>query len=260
MLIAATAYLTKNDDHNAAQLLIYGFFGTLRSWWDNCLNKEEIKFLQNSTNDEGEQNVVHRIVYAITKHFVGDSRILQERSSEILQNIRCRILSDFIWYHDVFISKVMIRHDARALYWKERFLYGLLRALTKKVQETLRKKHHGTIPYDDLTYGDLITEVKKEGLKLCSQLRLQYKIKKDLIASKKDLGSFCSKYDIEMPVSPSQKHNISTYTTKRKSYSNKEYSKKNHRKYKSHRYKSQKSQDPTKPHKREIRCFKSGQK
>ena len=33
-----------------------------------------------------------------------------------------------------------------------------------------------------------------------------------------------------------------------------------HRKYKSHRYKSQKSQDPTKPHKREIRCFKCGQK
>ena len=56
----------------------------------------------------------------------------------------------------------MIRHDARAPYWKERFLYGLPRALTEKVQDTLRDKHHGTIPYDDLTYGDLISEVKKE--------------------------------------------------------------------------------------------------
>ena len=208
MLMATTAYLADNDDHNAAQLLLSGFSGTLRSWWDNCLNKYEREFLQTSTNDEGEQNVVHRIIYAITKHFVGDPRILQERSFEILQNLRCRTLSDFRWYHDVFISKVRIRNDARAPYWKERFLYGLPRALTKRVLETLREKNHGIIPYDDLTYGDLISEVKKEGLKLCSQLRLQYKIKKDLKASRKDLGSFCAQYGIEMSVPPSQKHNI----------------------------------------------------
>ena len=161
MTMAATAYLTDNDDHNAAQLIISGFSGTLRSWWDNYLNKDEREFLQTSTNDEGEQNVVHRIMYAITQHFVGDPRILQERSSEILQNIRCRTLRDFRWYHDVLISKVMIRNDARAPYWKERFLYELLRALTEKVQETLREKYQGTIPYDNLTYEDLINEVKK---------------------------------------------------------------------------------------------------
>ena len=86
MLIATTAYLMENYDHNATQLPISGFSGTLRSWWDNCLNEEERKFLQTSTNDEGEQNAVNRTVYAIIKHFVGDPRILQERSSEILQN------------------------------------------------------------------------------------------------------------------------------------------------------------------------------
>ena len=68
-----------------------------------CLNDNERKFLQNSTIYEGEQNSVHRIIYAITKHFIGDPRILQERSSEILKNIRCRTLSDFRWYNDVFI-------------------------------------------------------------------------------------------------------------------------------------------------------------
>ena len=76
MTMAATAYLTDNDDHNAAQLLISGFFETLRSWWDNCLNDSERKFLQTSKNDEGEQNAVYRLIYAITKHFVGDPRIL----------------------------------------------------------------------------------------------------------------------------------------------------------------------------------------
>ena len=71
----------------------------------------------------------------------------------------------------------MIREDARASYWKERFLYGLPRALTERVQETLREKYNGTIPnYEDLTYGDLISEAKKEGLRLCSLLRLQYKV------------------------------------------------------------------------------------
>ena len=118
MTMTTTTYLTNNDDHNAAQLLISGFSRTLRSWWDNFLNDSERKFLQNRTNDEGEQNAVHRIIYAITKHFIGNPRILQERSSEILQNIRCRALSDFRWYHDVFISKVMISDDARAPYWK----------------------------------------------------------------------------------------------------------------------------------------------
>ena len=72
MLMATTAYLTDNDDHNAAQLLLSGFSRTLRSWWDNCLNDEERKFLQTSTDDEGEQNAVHRILYAI----VGDQRII----------------------------------------------------------------------------------------------------------------------------------------------------------------------------------------
>ena len=76
MLMATTAYLNDNDDHNAAQLLLSGFSGTLKSWWDNCLNKDEREFLQTSTNDKGEQNVVHRIIYAITKYIFRDPRIL----------------------------------------------------------------------------------------------------------------------------------------------------------------------------------------
>ena len=69
MTLATIAYLTDNDDHNSAQLLISRFSGTLRSWWDNCLNDGEGKFLQTNTNDEGEQNAVHKIIYAITKNF-----------------------------------------------------------------------------------------------------------------------------------------------------------------------------------------------
>ena len=121
--------------------------------------------------------------------------------------------------------------------------------MIEKVQETLREKYNGTNPYEDLTYGDLIGEVKKKGLKLCSQLRLQYQIKRDLKTSKKDLGSFCALYGIEMPVAPSQNHK------KQKHYKEKSY-----KKYKSHKHKDDKPQIPTKKHKREVRCFKCGKK
>ena len=82
--------------------------------------------------------------------------------------------------------------------------FGASQAFNNKVQEFLREKHGGTIPFDSLTYGDLRGTIKNEGLKLCSQLKLQYQFKKDLKASKKDLGSFCTQYDISMPTPPSQ--------------------------------------------------------
>ena len=55
----------------------------------------------------------------------------------------------------------MVRADARASYWKERFLYGLPKAFNDKVQESLREKHNGTIPFDSLTYGDGRTHFKR---------------------------------------------------------------------------------------------------
>ena len=119
------------------------------------------QYIITNTNEMREQNVVHRLIYAITKHFIGDLRILQEKSSEIVQNLICQTLSDFRWYHNVFLSKVMIRPNANASYWKERFLFGLPKALTENVQNTTREKWQGTIPYDELTYGDLISKVKK---------------------------------------------------------------------------------------------------
>ena len=72
--------------------------------------------IMTSINELRQQNVVHKLIYAITRHFIGDPKILKERSSEILQNLRCRTLSDFRWYHDVFLSKVMTRPDANASY------------------------------------------------------------------------------------------------------------------------------------------------
>ena len=182
-----------------------------------------------------------------------------ERNSEILQNLKCRTLSDFKLYHDVFLAKVMARSDARASFWKENFLYGLPRAFNEKLQESLREKYNGTIPYEELTYGDLISEVKREGLKLCSQLKLQYQVKKDLKASRKDLGSFCAQYGISMQTPSSQifkKQKLYRETP----FKNKKFNRKKEKPYKKFKkFKSQKSNEQ-KSNKKEVRCFKCGQK
>ena len=112
--MVATAYLTYGDDHNAVQLLLAGFFGTLKFLWENFLNDKERFYVQKSVNDDGEQDAVLRLMYAITKHFIRDPRVFEEKNYEILQHIRCRTLSNFKWYHDVFLAKVMTREDARA--------------------------------------------------------------------------------------------------------------------------------------------------
>ena len=158
----------------------------------------------------------------------------------------------------MFLAKLFFRPNARASFWKEKLLFGLPRVLNEKVQESLREKYNGTIPYTDLTYGDLISEVKKEGLKLCSQLRLQNQVKKDLKASKKDLGSFCAQYGIVMPIPPSQINKKSKpyreiYKTKNKEFKN------FYKKSKPQKEKEQK-QKFHKKHNKEVRCFKCGQK
>ena len=154
----------------------------------------------------------------------------------------------------------MSRTDARAYFWKEKFLFGLPKAFSEKVQESLREKYNGIIPYDDLTYGDLIGEVKKEGLKLCSQIKLQYQVKKYLKAYRKDLGSFCAQYGISMPTPPSQ------IIKKQKPYretpfkNNKNFIRKKEKPYnKFKKFNSQKSNEQ-KSNKKEVRCFKCGQK
>ena len=75
--MTSTAYLIDGDDHNVVQLILAGFSGTLKYWWDNCLNDKGRIFIQLSTNDEGEQNAVLRLMYAITKHFIGDPRVFE---------------------------------------------------------------------------------------------------------------------------------------------------------------------------------------
>ena len=56
--------------------------------------------------------------------FLGDPVYFQERTSEILNNLRCPKLQDFKWYENMFLVKVMARPDCESHYWKENLYQG----------------------------------------------------------------------------------------------------------------------------------------
>ena len=81
MMMTSTTYSGDNDDHTIIQYLIVGFTGQLRGWWENMLTDVQRYHIMTSINETGRQNDVHKLIYAITKHFIGDPIIIQERSS-----------------------------------------------------------------------------------------------------------------------------------------------------------------------------------
>ena len=144
-----------------------------------------------------EEDVVNILIFAITKHLIGDPIYFQERTSKILNNLRCLTLQDFKWYKDMFLVKVMTRHDCGSHYGKEKFISGLPTLFAEKVRQRIRNIYNGRIPYESLIYGELITFVNNEGLALCTDLKIKSQMKKEKQDSKKELEKFCSYYGYE---------------------------------------------------------------
>ncbi|WZZ20779.1 hypothetical protein YC2023_122166 [Brassica napus] len=70
------------------------------------------------------------------------------------------------------------------------------------------------IDYDDFTYGELVSIVQQEGLRICQDLKLQKHLKWELKRTKVELGSFCAKSEeeikaISLPFLPSMSNQIS---------------------------------------------------
>ena len=67
----------------------------------------------------------------------------------------------------------MTREDCNQPLWKEKFIAGLPTVFSEKIRTKLRNQNNERIPYDRLTYGDLVNIINEEGLLLCSDLRLK---------------------------------------------------------------------------------------
>ncbi|GAV74333.1 LOW QUALITY PROTEIN: MP domain-containing protein, partial [Cephalotus follicularis] len=109
----------RNDSDKAiANILIAGFTGQIKGWWDNVLTTQqeteileaiqvnELKEPVLNNNNETIEDVVSTLIYNIANYFVGDPTYLKDRTSDQLSNLRCRKLQDFRWYKDTFMTKV----------------------------------------------------------------------------------------------------------------------------------------------------------
>ncbi|RDY09097.1 hypothetical protein CR513_06593, partial [Mucuna pruriens] len=114
---------------------------------------------------------------------------------------------DYRWYKDVFMSKVTLREDGFANYWKEKFISGLPKLFSEKVKTNLERYHGHPIRYETLTYGQLHNIVVQTGIQICTDFRLQNKMRKESMSNKRELGTFCHQYGVE-PIRAPKKHFI----------------------------------------------------
>ncbi|KAH1254682.1 hypothetical protein GmHk_04G011067 [Glycine max] len=142
------------------------------------------------TNDDDKEipNAVNTLIFTIAQHFIGDPSLWKDRSAELLSNLKCRTLADFRWYRDTFLTRVYTREDSQQPFWKEKFLAGLPRSLGNKVRDKIRSQSaNGDIPYESLSYGQLISYVQKVALKICQDDKIQRQLAKEKAQTKKDL-------------------------------------------------------------------------
>ena len=80
------------------------------------------------------------------------------------------------------------------------------------VRQRIRNDYNGKIPYESITYEELITFINNEDLALYTDLKLKSEMKKEKQNSKKEFENFCSYYGYNTIATPlkrkSKKNNI----------------------------------------------------
>ncbi|CAL9004304.1 unnamed protein product [Prunus brigantina] len=234
MSMVANSYVTNHSlrQSEIVPLLETGFTGTLRSWWDKHLtdesrnniihavklNEDGLPFFDTNLG-RGIEDGVNTLLYTIIEHFVGTPNHTQTRIHDQLSNLRCPQLSDFRWYKDVFISRVMLREDSNQAFWKEKFINGLPNLFAHKIR-TVLSNELGHIDYDSLTYGNIISTINQEGMKMCIDMKINKQIQSERKFAKYELGNFCEQYGL-ISTAPSRKNKYSypSHIRKKRHYS-----------------------------------------
>ena len=116
------------DQPEIVNLHVTGFSGTLRGWRGSYLIEECRDSIKHAVkkNDEGlpifDESIgrgipdgVNTLIYTILKHFVGTPSNISSRVFDYLNNLKCPTMSDYRWYQDIFISRVMLWKDCLLL-------------------------------------------------------------------------------------------------------------------------------------------------
>ena len=84
MILLTNVYKNhEKSNHQIAHLIVIGFTGQLKGWWDHYLNsddknkiltvvKREIDGSVIMTDRQSSQDTVNTLIFTISKHFVGD--------------------------------------------------------------------------------------------------------------------------------------------------------------------------------------------
>ncbi|KAG2329697.1 hypothetical protein Bca52824_000877 [Brassica carinata] len=149
--MAANAYRIQigNEDKTVAELLIAEILDSIK------MDEDNVPIRDNLGNPQ--QDAVATLVIAIRLHFIGDPSVLRDKNIELLSNLKCKKLSDFQWYKNTFLTRVLF--------------------LRNKIRNSMGTQ---IIDYDDFTYGELISIVQQEGLRICQDLKLQKHLKWEL--------------------------------------------------------------------------------
>ncbi|KAG5616231.1 hypothetical protein H5410_016055 [Solanum commersonii] len=197
-------------------MITAGFTGQLKGWWDNYLNQEQRDRVLLAVKQEGDQvtqNAVYTLVLNIIEHFSGRWSDNSETIRTLLQNLRCKTLTSFRYYKDVFLCRVMELPECNSTHWKSKFIDGLPTLFAERVRKAIRGDNH-SINYDDYTYGKLISACVQEGLSLCNEIKLNQQIKRHRLNERKQLGEFCEQFAFDIPKQKSKDLDSSHKTKK----------------------------------------------
>ncbi|KAG5573016.1 hypothetical protein H5410_062782 [Solanum commersonii] len=193
--------INKNSDKTITDMITAGFTGQLKGWWDNYLNQEQrdrVLLVVKQEGDQVTQNAVYTLVLNIIEHFSRRWSDNSETIRTLLQNLRCKTLTSFRYYKDVFLCRVMELPKCNSTHWKSKFIDGLPTIFAERVRKAIREDNH-SINYDDYTYGKLISACVQEELFLCNEIKLNQQIKRHCLNERKQLGEFCEQFAFDIP-------------------------------------------------------------
>ena len=79
-----------------------------------------------------------------------------------------------------------LREDGFTSFWKERFLAGLPMLFLEKVKINLERHYGKPITYDILTYGQIHNIIVETRIQICTNFKLQNKLRKESMVNKRD--------------------------------------------------------------------------
>ncbi|KAG5580590.1 hypothetical protein H5410_051217 [Solanum commersonii] len=169
LMYATICKNVSNTDKTICKMIIAGFNGQLRGWWDNYMPSDARAAVINAkaTNEgvdnlgfalvQNREDTVYTLILTILEHFIGRFTNQYETIRSLLNGLRCRHI--------------------------------------ERVKKTLRNPQ-GIIPYSDFTYGKLIGACMQEGINLCNELKLSRQVKMDKLREKSQLGDFCTQFGL----------------------------------------------------------------